>query len=872
MVKVALLIGVSEYEPGLNPLPAAVKDVAALQRIFQDSEMGDFDEVKALTNPDPQAMQYEIETLFSGRSRDDLVLLFFSGHGIKDDSNNLYFATRITRKNPKGDLIRSTAVPARFIHEVMNNSRAKRQAIILDCCFSGAFDPTLQTKDDGSVDLQGQLGAEGRVVLTSSSSTQYSFEQQGSELSLYTRYLVEGIETGAGDRDEDGKISVRELHDYATSRVQETAPNMTPKLITLKEMGFEIMLAKAKVTDPKLRYRKQVERCTSQGSISSIGRIILDKLQTQLSLSLEVTRGIEAEVLRPYQERLENLQRYRQAFSEAIEHEYPLSRYIQSELEDLREILGLRQEDVNSFEQETLAQTAQRSEAEQGVYQRNLQRYEQEFRRAIEAEYPFSDSDRTGLQRLQQLLSLRDEDIAAIEAPVLAYKQIEAERRRVERLQQEQETKRLQQEQAKAIEAERQRVERLQQEQEAKRLQQEQAKAAERQRVERQRQEAERLQQQQVKAQPENTRSTVSPQPGRSIPRPPQPLRQPEQAPTITRQQFLKLAGFGGGALTIALLGNQVSQNQKTPENSAPPQRLTGDFETVTVDDKGQIIKRTPAKAEFFKEDLGNGVALDMVAIPAGEFLMGTADTERDTIIQELTRYGFSQEDAEGRTGRELPQHRVKLPTFWMGRFAVTQAQWSQVAGLPKAKIDLKANPSNFKGAKRPVETVSWEEAVEFCDRLSQKTGNSYRLPSEAEWEYACRAGTTTPFYFGETITSDLVNCNGNYPHGNAPKGEYRQQTTEVGAFPPNGFGLSDMHGNVWEWCADPWHDNYQDAPTDGSVWTTNGNNEIRVIRGGSWSSYPVYCRSAYRGIGYPRATDYFIGFRIVCSSPRTLV
>jgi len=321
------------------------------------------------------------------------------------------------------------------------------------------------------------------------------------------------------------------------------------------------------------------------------------------------------------------------------------------------------------------------------------------------------------------------------------------------------------------------------------------------------------------------------------------------------------------------LLGNQVSQNQKTPENSAPPQRLTGDFETVTVDDKGQIIKRTPAKAEFFKEDLGNGVALDMVAIPAGEFLMGTADTERDTIIREQTRHGnSSQEDATKWTASEMPQHRVKVPEFWMGKFTVTQAEWRQVAGLPKVKLDLNLDPSNFKGAKLPVEQVSWEQAVEFCDRLSVKTSKTYSLPSEAEWEYACRAGTTTPFYFGETITTDLVNYNGTNPYGNAPKGENREQTTEVGAFPPNGFGLYDMHGNVWEWCADPWHDNYQDAPTDGSVWTTNGNNEIRVIRGGSWNDYPVDCRSAFRGNVSPRETYFIIGFRIVCSSPRTLV
>ncbi len=355
MAKIALLIGVSDYEPALNPLPAAIKDVDSMHRVLQSAEMGGFDEVKILKNPEPQTMQYEIETLFAGRSKDDLLLLFFSGHGIKDDSNNLYFATPITRKTVKGELIRSTAVPSRFVHDVMNNSRAKRQALILDCCFSGAFDPSLQTKDDGSVDLQGQLGAEGRVVLTSSSSTQYSFAQENSELSLYTRYLVEGIETGAADRDEDGKVSIRELHEYATSKVQETAPNMTPKLITLKDIGFEIVLAKAKIADRELRYRRLVEKYASRGAISAIGRKVLDTHRDQLGLSTEIVKEIEKEVLRPYQLRLENLQKYKQAFSTEIQNEYPLSTHARSELDDWREILGLRKEDVASIEEEEFA-------------------------------------------------------------------------------------------------------------------------------------------------------------------------------------------------------------------------------------------------------------------------------------------------------------------------------------------------------------------------------------------------------------------------------------------------------------------------------------------------------------------------------------
>jgi len=383
--------------------------------------------VKILTNPEPQAMQYEIEALFSGRSKDDFVLLFFSGHGIKDANYNLYFATCITQKSANGDLIRSTAVPARFVHEVMNNCRAKRQALILDCCYSGAFDPNLLSKDDGSVDLQGQLGAEGRVVLTSSSSTQYSYAQQGSDLSLYTRYLIEGIETGAGDLDEDGKISARELHEYAKIKVQETVPSMTPKLITLKDLGFDLVLAKAKVTDPKLRYRRQVEKYSSRGSISSIGRTILDKLQIQLGLSLQITKEIETAGLRPYQERLENIQLYQDEFSKVVKHEYPLSSHALSELENLLDVLGLRREDVDDIQKEIIAQSAQKLKDAQAdeEYQQNLQQYQQELRRAIEAGYPFSNYVSNGLRDFQRSLGLKSQDVDRVKRRLLQEKETE---------------------------------------------------------------------------------------------------------------------------------------------------------------------------------------------------------------------------------------------------------------------------------------------------------------------------------------------------------------------------------------------------------------------------------------------------------------
>ena len=164
----------------------------------------------------------------------------------------------------------------------------------------------------------------------------------------------------------------------------------------------------------------------------------------------------------------------------------------------------------------------------------------------------------------------------------------------------------------------------------------------------------------------------------------------------------------------------------------------------------------------------------------------------------------------------------------------------------------------------RPVEQVNWDEAVEFCKKLSQKTKHTYRLPSEAEWEYACRARTTTPFYFGETITTDLVNYNGNYPYGSAPKGEYRQQTIDVGKFPPNSFGLYNMHGDIWEWCLDVYHSNYQDAPKDGSTWLTGKDNNRKLLRGGGWNYVARYCRSANR-ISLARAgLNYRVGFRVV--------
>ncbi|MEO1376651.1 MAG: SUMF1/EgtB/PvdO family nonheme iron enzyme [Cyanobacteria bacterium J06635_10] len=344
-----------------------------------------------------------------------------------------------------------------------------------------------------------------------------------------------------------------------------------------------------------------------------------------------------------------------------------------------------------------------------------------------------------------------------------------------------------------------------------------------------------------------------------------QPIITPEEAERrkqqFNRRRFLQLAGLGGGSLAIAVVGRSFfnttpKENDNilishtppsTPEiTSSTPKPISLEkfkFEVVTVNSQGKIINENPNEAKFFKEDLGNGVILEMVSIPGGNFIMGSPLGEK------------------GRDKDESPQHTVNVPAFFMGKFQVTQEQYQQV---------MAKNPSYFNGDKRPVQKVSWNDAVEFCKKLSKKTGRTYRLPSEAEWEYACRAGTTTPFHFGQTITGELANYNASRTYALEPKKEYRKQTTPVGQFPPNAFGLYDMHGNLWEWCEDTRHKNYNGAPKDGSAWIGN-DNRYRIIRGGAWGSNPDYCRSAGRNFGYPNVVGGSFGLRVVCGvAPRT--
>ena len=272
------------------------------------------------------------------------------------------------------------------------------------------------------------------------------------------------------------------------------------------------------------------------------------------------------------------------------------------------------------------------------------------------------------------------------------------------------------------------------------------------------------------------------------------------------------------------------------------------EFELVALDEEGRVTQRRRGRSQQLIEDLGDGVTLEMAQIPGGAFLMGAPESEA------------------GSSSVERPQHRVTVPPFFLARCQVTIEQWRAVMGdLPER---MKAVQPRFMASERqPVVRVSCNEAEAFCRQLSQTFERDYRLPTEAEWEYACRAGTTTPFAFGATITPEVAN------YGSAAAAPSRGQedaaTMPVGCLgAANGFGLFDMHGNVYEFCQDRWHSGYAGAPVDGSAWISDADQRTRVLRGGSWSHSAKFCRAAARNIaGEPTARSRKIGFRLAMTA-----
>jgi formylglycine-generating enzyme required for sulfatase activity/uncharacterized caspase-like protein len=356
----------------------------------------------------------------------------------------------------------------------------------------------------------------------------------------------------------------------------------------------------------------------------------------------------------------------------------------------------------------------------------------------------------------------------------------------------------------------------------------------------------------------------------------PLPVEPPPRAdrraghPRLTRRQALAVGALAAGAAAAGMAVPYLRQTR-----SAPVLRAIR-FSLASVDQNGRQQRVQRGSAEVFDEALGAGTVLTMVAIPGGSFTMG------------------SPADEIGHQPNESPQHHVALAPFFMSAAPITQAQWLAVLTAHPARVlhELEPYPSFFHGLDLPVDSVTWYQAEEYCRRLAAVTGRDYRLPSEAQWEYACRAGTTTPFNVGPTITTDLANYCGlggavcgdsngvsvasdtyngvryrSGSYGDGPPGIFRATTTHAGTFPPNAFGIYDMHGNVWEFCRDQASMSYAAASDDGSAYIAQAAGSARILRGGSWSHNPAICRSAYRDAIGPDDPGWQgrIGMRVVC-------
>ena len=737
--------------------------MAELRELLINPKIGGFesDHVTCLVNPNVSEMRSAVSAVFSNRSAQDLVLFYYTGHGVTDEFGNFFFTTSESSKFENGTLNRGTTVEASFVLNEMGSSYSRRQVAILDSCFSGAFPDGVMAMDDQTVDVERQLGGEGRAVLTAATSTQYALEQEGEALSVYTRYLVEGLKTGAAVAESDAVIRAGSLYDYVRTKLKTAAAAMSPQIYAARD-GREIVIAQA-VMDNELRYRQLVQQNLRQdGQLSVTGRRICRRkaLEWQLGLAPERAQQIEAELTQPYRERQANLREFREAYQDAIAVESPLTEHTIEELRNYQRMLNLLDEDIPEIAK-VLKQPP------------------------VQPVHPVTVPAPTPPKM----------PVNTPPSPVPDSSPKSS-------------------------------------------------------------------------AEPTSTPTPASPDP-HSEPQPADPSRPVNH----TRRNVLCLLGLGGIGAVIKVVAQPVVAEE--PELPPNPPTLTGSgvepelppettptpepklpaptsphsiplssltVTTVQVNDQGDVVDEYPVQVQVYDEALGDGVSLRMVEIPGGSYTQGSP------------KYG-------GWFNDEGPQRTVTVPRFFMGMFQVTQAQYAAIMG---------ENPSSFSGNDRPVENVSWNDAKTFCDRLSDRSGRRYFLPTEAEWEYACRAGTTTPFHFGPTLSDAVANYNANYTYGNGRAGTYRQETTNVGSFPANDFGLYDMHGNVWEWCADHYRENYDGVPTDGSPYLTNNNSASRLLRGGSWNYNPRLCRSANRFGFNPDYRYYDFGFRVVVSSAWT--
>lgn len=591
--KVALLIGVGQYaeDSGLQSLQCPMNSVSAVESLLRDVNIGGFDNVIALPNPDVGTARSRLGDVFSSLAKDDLALFYFTGHGIKDMTGDFYLTTAATQLFADGRLNPGTALEADFIRRVMGNSYAQRKVIILDCCFAAAFAEGFLTMDDGTVDVGTQLGGEGWVVLTAATSRNYALEQTGEPLSVYTRYLVEGLKTGTAAPEGQDYISVGDLHNYVKAKVKTAAPTMEPAIFT-GHQGSDIVLARATIGDSERRYRKELEAKICQGQIRPAARTYLDIRRSQLDLTAKRAQALEDEVLQPYREKQQHIDRYKAALSDEIAYAFPLDAEATKELRALQKFLNLTDDDLRPAIATTLHNTQPTLDPA-----------------------PLANS----------LLS----DPPVGWAP-----------------------------------------------------------------------------------------RTTLPAPPATSPPPQEPARTPPAVPQPNRPERVE----------------------------SPPSHPTFEFEIATISiGKGLLgrgqpklnITRRRAKAEYFREDLGNGITLDLVRIPAGQFLMGSPNSEEN-------RSDDEDPPAPGRRARvlagQIPYHPGPVPGHHGREPQLLYREWSHLPGrasllarcrglLPKA---LSADGAHLSPAYRSRMGICLSSGHDHP--LSPWANNHNRL-SQLRWQ-----------------------------------------------------------------------------------------------------------------------------------------
>ena len=680
--KFALLLGNDQYQDEqFGSLMVPGNDVKALKTILENPAVGGFDRVDILLNASLEDIMAAMGDLFVNKNKDDLVLLYFSGHGALDRAGQLYLAVNQTQFKK----LSSTAVWASFIKNEMNNSRSRRQVLILDCCHSGAFGrDSSGTKsavgteviNEATFDVKGY----GREILVSSSATQLSWEGNKvidkTDKSLFTHYLVEGLNSGKAAVKGNQEITVGQLYDYAYAKVVNAAANMTPQRWVDKLEGSIII---AKNPHPQIKAKSLPEKLLAaleddqpfirEGAVRELGRLMKGKDQGQADTARQKLKAMQAE------ER---------------------DRYVWQVINELLNInKGKTTVQINkdTAQSETLAQK--------------------------------STNDLTNLsENKPDTDNSIDKKKSSVNIPVVGL----------------------------------------------------------------------------IAGKKRKTKFTV----------------------------FTILVIL---VIVIYFLFEQKTEYPYLSDSD----RYSDSTSILQKNNLGNKTSSTIKPGKVFQDTLKDGSkGPEMVVIPKGEFYMGD--------IQ-----GNGNED-------EKPVHKVNIKhPFALSKYPVT---FEDYAVFVKDKGKKQPDDEGWGGDNRPVINVSWDDATAYTQWLSDQTGKVYRLPSEAEWEYAARAGTETAYWWGNQNGVNIANFQSSGSEWSGKK------TSPVDAFKANPFGLHDMLGNVWEWIQDTWHEDYQGAPEDGSVWK-GGDTSLRVLRGGSWNHLPAYVRLVLRNRITPHARYNTVGFRL---------